>query len=106
MTKQTARTTSVVKDARSLKPEELRVKRSQIVQLYIRGLNCKQIAAETGMSDTAVARITKLYISGGEAALEPQMRGRRIEIAPKVEIARTIQHFIYGGAMRMPKTKP
>lgn len=106
MNKQTVLTITAVKDARKLKPEEQHAKRNQVIQLYARGLSRPRIATETGMSDTAVARIIKLYVSGGDAALEPQSRGRRIGNKPTGELAQAIQNFICGSARSIPKVKP
>ena len=105
MNKRTAPKACTVRDARKLKPEEQHVKRNQVVQLYVRGLSPQQIAAATGMSATAVARITKLYKSGGEAALAPQLRGRRIGPKRTGELAQAIQNFICGGGWGTSKNK-
>lgn len=91
-------------DARKLSPEAQHAKRSRVIQLYLRGFTRQQIVAASGMSNTAVARVIKLYQSGGEAALEPQVRGRRIQSKPKVARESTIQQFICGAFNRKLKT--
>ena len=64
-------------DARKLKPEAQHERRNQVIELHMRGITRAQIVADTGMSNTAVARIIKLYEAGGVEALAPQVRGRR-----------------------------
>lgn len=64
-------------DARKLKPEAQHERRMQVIQLHMRGISRPQIVVDTGTSNTAVARIIKLYEAGGIQALAPQVRGRR-----------------------------
>ena len=65
-------------DARKLKPEAQHERRIQVIELHMRGTSRAQIVVDTGMSNTAVARIIKLYEAGGVEALAPQLRGRRV----------------------------
>lgn len=65
-------------DARKLKPEEQHERRKRVVDLHMRGISRAQIVVDTGMSNTAVARIIKLYEAGGVEALAPQVRGRPV----------------------------
>ena len=65
-------------DARKLKPEVQHERRIQVIELHMCGISRAQIVVDTGMSNTAVARIIKLYEAGGVEALVPQVRGRRV----------------------------
>lgn len=91
-------------DARKLSPEAQHAKRLRVIQLYLRGFTQRQIAVASGLSNTAVARVIKLYQSGGETALQPQVRGRRTQSNPKVAPESTIQQFICGAFIRKLET--
>ena len=65
-------------DARKLKREAQHERRNQVIELHMRGISRAQIVVDTGMSNTAVTRIIKLYEAGGVEALAPQVRGRPV----------------------------
>ena len=64
-------------DARSLKNEALHERRKQVIRLLRHGESRAQIGRLTDLSPSAVAKIIRLYESGGDSALIPGQRGRK-----------------------------
>ncbi|SCC91520.1 transposase [Thiomonas sp. X19] len=64
-------------DARRLTSAEQHERRRQVVRAHQRGRTRTQIAADVGLSYTAVSKTIDRYEAGGMAALAPQRRGRR-----------------------------
>ena len=64
-------------DARRLTPTEQHERRRQVIRAHKRGRTRTQIAADVGLSYTAVSKTIDRYEAGGMAALAPQRRGRR-----------------------------
>ena len=64
-------------DARKLSSTEQHERRRQVIRAYKRGRTKAQIAADVGLSHTAVGRAISRYEAGGLAALAPRTRGRR-----------------------------
>ena len=64
-------------DARTLSPAEQHERRRQVIRGYKRGRSKSQIAADVGLSFTAVSKAIARYEAGGMAALAPRKRGRR-----------------------------
>ncbi len=64
-------------DARKLSPAEQHERRRQVIRAHKRGRTRAQIAAEVGLSHTAVTKVIALYEREGAAGLAPRKRGRR-----------------------------
>ena len=64
-------------DARKLSPAEQHERRRQAIRAHKRGRTRAQIAAEVGLSHTAVTKVVARYESEGVAGLAPRKRGRR-----------------------------
>ena len=64
-------------DARRLTPAEQHERRRQVIRAHKRGRTRTQIAADVGLSYTAVSKTIDRYEAGGMSALAPQRRGRR-----------------------------
>jgi transposase len=64
-------------DARKLSPAEQHERRRQVIRAHKRGRTRAQIAAEVGLSHTAVTKVVARYESEGVAGLAPRKRGRR-----------------------------
>jgi transposase len=64
-------------DARRLTPAEQHERRRQVIRAHKRGRTRTQIAADVGLSYTAVSKTIGRYEAGGMAALAPRRRGRR-----------------------------
>ena len=58
-------------DARRLTPAEQHERRRQVIRAHKRGHTRTQIAADAGLSYTAVSKTIDRYESGGMAALAP-----------------------------------
>lgn len=64
-------------DARKLSPAEQHERRRQVIRAHKRGRTRAQIAAEVGLSHTAVTKVIARYEREGAAGLAPRKRGRR-----------------------------
>lgn len=64
-------------DARKLSPAEQHERRRQVIRAHKRGRTRTQIAAEVGLSHTAVTKVIARYENEGAAGLAPRKRGRR-----------------------------
>lgn len=64
-------------DARRLNPAEQHERRRQVIRAHMRGRSKPQIAADVGLTHTAVSRVIARYEAGGLASLAPRTRGRR-----------------------------
>jgi transposase len=64
-------------DARKLSPAEQHERRRQVIRAHKRGRTRAQIAAEVGLSHTAVTKVIARYENEGAAGLAPRKRGRR-----------------------------
>lgn len=64
-------------DARKLSPAEQHERRRQVIRAHKRGRTRAQIAAEIGLSHTAVTKVIVRYERDGAAGLAPRKRGRR-----------------------------
>ncbi|MBI1285036.1 MAG: IS630 family transposase [Thiobacillus sp.] len=64
-------------DARRLSPAEQHERRRQVIRAYKRGRTRAQIAAEVGLSHTAVTKEIARYEREGATGLAPRRRGRR-----------------------------
>jgi Transposase and inactivated derivatives len=64
-------------DARKLSPAEQHERRRQVIRAYKRGRSKPQIAADVGLSHTAVSKVIARYEAQGIQSLAPRRRGRR-----------------------------
>jgi len=64
-------------DARKLSPAEQHERRRQVILGYKRGRSKPQMAADVGLSQTAVSKVMARYEAQGIQSLAPRRRGRR-----------------------------